>query len=158
MYKIVKSYYLIAFVAMFSLLVSCNTVYEDKHNFDMQGWNYKDSISFEAEIIKNDIPYNVFIDINNNDEYKYSNIYLFISLKSPDNIVITDTVDVMLADYKGKWYGNEKGDDYEGHYLFKRTVLFPSEGTYTFSIKQGMRDDIIEGVSSIGVSIEKFKE
>jgi len=139
-------------------LISCNTIYEEKHEFSEQGWNYKDSVVFVANITKNDIPYNVFIDINNKEEYKYSNIYLFISLKSPDNVVITDTVDVMLADYKGKWYGNEKGDDYEGHYLFKRTVLFPTEGNYTFSIKQGMRDDVINGISAVGVSIEKFKE
>jgi gliding motility-associated lipoprotein GldH len=139
-------------------LISCNTVYEQKTEFNEQAWNYKDSVVFEADIDKIDIPYNVFIDINNREEYKYSNIYLFISLKSPDNKVITDTVDVMLADYKGKWYGNEKGDDYEGHYLFKRTVLFPTKGTYTFSIKQGMRDDIIKGISSVGVSIEEYKE
>ncbi len=158
MYRIEKSYYLIAFVVISSFLVSCNTVFEEKQKFKEQAWNYKDSVSFDTEISNNNIPYNVFIDIDNKEEYKYSNIYLFISLKSPDNEVITDTVDVMLADYKGKWFGNEKGDDFEGHYLFKRTVLFPIKGTYNFSIKQGMRDDVISGISAIGVSIEEYKE
>jgi len=126
--------------------------------FDNQAWNYKDSISFDVDMKERNVPYNVFIDINNKDAYKYSNIYLFISLKSPDGKSVTDTVDVILADYKGKWYGNEKGDDYEGHYLYKRSVLFPVSGTYTFSVKQGMRDDVIDGISAIGVSIEKYKE
>jgi len=42
--------------------------------------------------------------------------------------------------------------------LFKRTVLFPTKGIYNFSIKQGMRDDVISGISAIGVSIEEYKE
>ena len=138
--------------------VSCNKFYEETQQIEKEEWNYKDSILFNVDIQQTNIPFNVFIDINNKDTYKYSNLYLFISLKSPDNKVIIDTVDVLLADYRGKWYGNEKGDDYEGHYLFKRKIVFPKKGDYIFSIKHGMRDDLLKGISQVGVSIEKFKE
>jgi gliding motility-associated lipoprotein GldH len=139
------------------LLVSCDSVYKQSRSFE-KNWNYNDSAVFNVDISNTKAAYNVYIDLNNKDSYRYSNLYLFISLKSVDNKSITDTVDVPLADYRGKWYGNEKGDDFEGHYLFKKSIFFPKEGTYTFSIKHGMRDNDITGISSVGVSIEEFKE
>ena len=140
---------------MLFFIISCNTVYSEKTEFKNNTWNYNDNVNFHVNIIENTNLYNVYIDIENNDLYKYSNLYLFISLKSPENKIKTDTVDVILADYRGKWFGDKSNDVYKGHFLYRKAVSFPAKGTYIFSVKQGMRNDNLQGISSIGISIEK---
>ena len=158
MFSIFKSYYLITIIAFFALLSSCDTVYEQKIEIADQEWSYKDSVLFSIDVTETQSQYNVFIDLENSDLYPFSNLYLFISIKSDDNKVITDTVDVTLADYKGQWYGDKSGDNYEGHYLFKRAIIFPKEGEYQFSIKHGMRKDTLAGITAVGISVEKFNQ
>ncbi len=143
-------------IILFVLFTSCqNYVYKKNKTIKNNTWFYKDSVIFNVNIKNNKDAYNVYLDINNTEKYKYSNIFLQINLKSPKGKVITDTVDVILADFKGKWFGNKNNDYYEGHYLFRKNVGFQQKGTYTFSIKHIMRDDSLKGIKKIGVSIHK---
>ena len=158
MYKNTRSYYLFAIIAFVVILSSCNEVYNQKIDVVNQELSYKDSLLFNVNVTETEQQYNVFIDIENTDLYPYSNLYLFISIKSTDSIVITDTVDVTLANYKGQWYGDKSGENYQGHYLFKRAIVFPKEGNYQFSIKHGMRKDTLVGINALGVSLEKFNQ
>lgn len=156
MSKFILYILLTGLIAAFS---SCNntTVYENTASLGNKAWYYNDSISFDVRIESENMPYNVFIDIENTDYYKYSNLFLFISIKSPDSTVITDTVDVFMSNYQGKWVGEPNGDNFYGSYSYKHAVAFPKPGIYKTTIVHGMREDSLKGITRIGVSVKEIK-
>ena len=149
---------LIVFILLsFILLSSCKeTIYEDIKDIKENKLVYNDTLNFDINITTPNKPYNVYIDIENTNNYKYSNLFLFVYITSPDKNTIIDTIDVFMADYKGKWVGKPKGDNYFGNYLFKQAVVFPKAGIYKTSIVQGMRDDTLKGISKIGISVKEL--
>lgn len=99
----------------------------------------------------------VYINIRNSGDYKYSNIYLFMSTIYPNQKISVDTIECILANKEGKWLGKGLGDIKDNQMLLKKNVRFHQSGIYTFEFKQAMRIDDLEGIKSIGIRIEKIK-
>lgn len=139
------------------ILVSCDSkrVFEDYKTIDNEEWN-KDSVAlFKVNLEDTTQNYNLYINIRNSGKYPNSNIWLFVDIKSPDGELLTDTVEYILADNRGKWVGSGIGDLFDSQFLYKQNVYFPHGGEYTFSIKQGMRETNLQGIQDIGLRIEK---
>lgn len=137
--------------------ISCDRkrVFEAYQKLDENGWNKDSVVVFKVPLtdtIKNN---NLYLNIRNKGTYKYSNIYLFLSVISPDKTMRTDTVEFTLADPSGRWKGSGIGGLHDNQILYKSSVYFPRKGIYTFRIKQGMRDNVLEGIRDIGLRIEK---
>lgn len=142
------------------LLVSCDPkrVYEKNKEIKEGQWNYLEKIKFDDVVINdNKTAYNVYINLRNTIDYRYRNIYFFIDIKFPDNNITRDTVECVIADEKGKWFGKGLGKIKDCQILFLRNVMFPSSGTYMFTFEHGMRDDVLEGITDVGLRIEKTK-
>jgi gliding motility-associated lipoprotein GldH len=118
------------------------------------GWN-KDSVArFSVDITETGMPCNVLVNIRHNNTYPYQNFWLFIATTSPDGKTTQDTIECYLTDNRGKWLGSGLSSVYNMPVLFKpNTVLKP--GKYTFAIRQGMRDDVLTGITDIGIEIRK---
>jgi len=91
-------------------------------------------------------------------DYPYSNIWLFVSMKSPDGTLNTDTLDFTLADNKGEWYGTHHDE-----YTLSRNQILPcmkykSPGEYKLSIVQGMRTDNLKGIRNIELNLIACKK
>ena len=106
--------FLIVFLALSLItgLISCDRkkVFEAYHQIDEKGWNKDSVIVFKVHLtdtIKNN---NLFVNIRNKGTYAYSNIYLFMTIGSPDGVMRTDTVEFTLADHSGKWRGSRRHD------------------------------------------------
>jgi len=97
----------------------------------------------------------LYVNIRNKGTYAYSNIYLFMSIGSPDGQVKTDTVEFTLAEPDGRWKGSGIGGLHDNQILYKNSVFFPHKGVYQFQIKQGMRDNVLQGIRDVGLRIEK---
>jgi len=138
-------------------LVSCDRkrVFESYYELDKKGWN-KDSVvvfhTLLTDTIKN---HNLYVNIRNKGTYPYSNIYLFLTIGSPDGIQRTDTVEFTLAEPSGRWKGSGIGGLHDNQILYKSSIYFPRKGKYTFRIKQGMRDNLLQGIRDVGIRIEK---
>ena len=141
-------------------ITSCEEqpVYEEFVEVSQQGW-YKDSvINFEVEISDTNAAYQVVWYLRNNDNYPYSNIYLFRKVSSQRGIEFGDTAEFTLADPYGKWLGKGVGELKTNTWPFKEQLLFfRSKGTYTFSLQQAMRADYLEGVEDVGLGIYKVE-
>ncbi len=118
-------------------------------------WHYKDKITFEAEINDTSNLHNIHINIRNSVDYKYMNFYMFLDTKLPDGTVVRDTLECLLADSHGKWLGDGYGKIRTNQFLMRENVWFPEKGNYTFSFKQAMREEELEGISDIGIRIER---
>jgi gliding motility-associated lipoprotein GldH len=75
----------------------------------------------------------------------------------PGGKKITDTLECILADENGKWLGKGTGHIVDNRVPFKRNVIFPDTGKYTFEIEQAMRMEKLPEVYDIGLRIEKVK-
>jgi len=148
-------YFLILFI--FAGIVSCDRrrVFESYKELDKNGWNKDSVVVFNfplTDTIRNN---NLLINIRNKGNYPYSNIYLFLTVNSPDGAIKTDTVEFTLAEPSGKWKGSGIGGLYDNQILYKSSIYFPKKGNYKFSIKQGMRDNVLQGIRDIGIRVEK---
>lgn len=142
---------------IFLLLTACsdNAIFDNNTNLPTKEWDRKNIVTFKVPVTDTIHPYKIFINIRNNGNYSRSNLYLFISVISPKGDEIKDTVNCILADEKGKWYGKSNlGDLYFNKFLYKPNVRFPHAGIYTFKLEQAMRTEIMKNIEDVGLRIE----
>ena len=158
MYKSsLKIIILVSFIAA-CLLFSCgkDTVYNEYQSVNNKSWNKQDVYFFNFQITDISSAYNVSLQLRNNDQYPYKNLWILSDVAQPSGTSAKDTIEYILADDFGKWTGN-------GVTLFQSSISlrnnyhFPDTGKYTISIRHGMRDDDLKGIENVGVVIEKSK-
>ncbi len=144
-------------LSIFVGVVSCDRkrVFESYYELDSNGWNKDSVVVFDVKLSDTISNNNLYINIRNKGTYPYSNIYLFLTVGSPDGKLLTDTVEFTLADPSGRWKGSGIGGLHDNRILYKSSVYFPRKGDYRFMIKQGMRDNVLSGIRDVGIRIEK---
>src|SRR5437868_15040740 len=93
-------------------------------------------IRLDAEIKDTVSLNNIYLNIRNSGAYQFSNLYLFLTTRTPKDEESRDTVELTLADDRGRWLGNGSGDIWDNRILFKRKFRFPQSGTYHFELQQ----------------------
>ncbi len=138
-------------------ITSCDRkrVFESYKELDKKGWNKDSVVVFNVHLTDTVKNHNLFVNIRNKGTYPYSNIYLFMSIGSPDGKMHTDTVEFVLAEPSGRWKGSGIGGLHDNQILYKNSVFFPRKGNYRFLIKQGMRDNVLQGIRDVGIRIER---
>lgn len=146
---------LILFVVILFVACDSNRIAEDWIDIPTNGWN-KDSVcTFTTNLTDTANYVDLYIGIRNKNTYSFSNLWLFISIISPDNQAHVDTFEINLATPYGKWYGKGWGDLYSVQVPYRKKVRFLQQGDYHFQVQQGMRNDVLKGIESIGFRIEK---
>ena len=138
-------------------IVSCDRkrVFESYQTIGQKGWNKDSVMVFNVALKDTTRNHNLYVNIRNSGTYPYSNLWLFLTIGSPDGKFRTDTVEFSLAEPSGRWKGSGIGDLHDNQILYKSSIYFPHKGKYTFRIKQGMRDNVLQGIRDIGLRIEK---
>jgi len=158
-----NKYILIGFVLLF---FSCAkpTIYSKYKSLNKNHWAINKPINFKFDVKDSLKAYNIFINIRNNNQYPYSNIYLVISTYFNNTISEIDTLEYKMADASGKWLGTGFGGIKENKLVFKLNYKFPRTGIYKFSIVHANRkngnlngDKLLKGIADVGFSIEKYK-
>jgi gliding motility-associated lipoprotein GldH len=143
---------------------SCDSksVFDEYQSVSENIWNLKESFQFEFSIMDTLSKNNLFINLRNNKEYQYSNLYLITALNFPDGKIIVDTLQYEMADVTGKFLGTGISDVKENKLFYKENVQFPASGNYVFKISQAMRKsaevkgiELLEGITDVGFRIEK---
>lgn len=118
---------------------------------------YKPTFSFNMDDTVN--KHDVFIDVRHSGDYPFSDLFLFVDLKGPGGRTIRDTVECLLADPTGKWYGKGLGfifaDRYQAHVLYKLGDRFPASGEYIVTLEQAMRTEKLPGILDVGLSVNR---
>jgi len=138
------------------LLYACdpNRIYEGNINIPAGGWKGSERARFEVEITDTITPCNIYINVRNNSNYKYVNLWLFVDVYA-SGFAERDTVQIVLADHRGKWMGHGLGNKFDTRMVFRKNVWFPVSGKYVFEYEQAMRDELLTGIDDIGLRIEK---
>ncbi len=147
--------------AFLLLLTSCGEkpYHEEYIKLDQKGW-YADSLArFTVEIDDTLSAYKVILNFRGNNDYPYSNLYLFRSIQSDLGLEYSDTANFILADPYGRWLGEGLGELKSFERMYRRRPLrFNKTGIYTFELKQAMRDEPLIGLEDIGISIYKVAD
>ena len=151
-------YYLFLVLAI-AFVSSCDNtrVFEDYSALSEEGWHKDSLVVFNFQISDTLKNHNLYVNVRNGIDYKYSNLWLFIGIKQPGEVAIKDTFGIVLADPTGKWLGEGFGGIKEKQVDFKRNVYFPVSGEYEITIQQGMRVERLLEIKDIGVRVEKVQ-
>jgi gliding motility-associated lipoprotein GldH len=140
------------------ILYSCakDTVCNSYVTVENRAWDKHSEYFFNFTIADSAIPYDIWLKLRNNDLYPFKNLWLFYDIKLPDGSLSNDTLEVILANDFGKWTG--KGISiYHNEFPLQMNYHFPDTGLYTIVFRQGMRNNVLQGIENIGLMIEKSK-
>jgi len=150
---------------MLIFLVSCDTksVFDEYKSLPNQ-WNKDNIVSFQLESPDSTNTYNLYVNIRNNNDYKFSNLYLIIGLEYPNGKTLVDTLEYKMAAPDGTLLGEGFTDVKENKLWYKGykvPFVFNELGTYTFTVQHAMRKfgdvngvDDLEGITEVGFRVE----
>jgi gliding motility-associated lipoprotein GldH len=138
-------------------LVSCGfqEVYNENVPIDRAEWVYGQAASFSVDITDTVSNHAFYINIRNDNSYRYSNLFVFLTTRFPNGNMTRDTIEFILADDAGRWLGKGWGRVKENKVQLKDNLKFPLKGTYVFMIQQAMREDTLMGITDVGLIFEK---
>lgn len=144
-------------VLMILLISSCDKkrVFEENVDFSDYKWNNNMVLKFNVPINDSLSSHSIFFTLRHNNDYPYRNIIYFLTVNSPSGKTLKDTISFMMADEKGKWYGQGLAGVWNNMMLYKSNIRFPQNGKYTFQIEQAMRSNELSGLLDAGIRIEK---
>jgi gliding motility-associated lipoprotein GldH len=138
-------------------LNSCNNqmIFRENRHINASGWSPSDSLAFTFTIDDTLVPLNLYFNVRNTTDYPYQNLYFFITTLYPGGEYSRDTAECILAGIDGQWLGKGRGETRDSKFLFRKQVRFRKTGEYTLFVNQAMRENILKGISDIGLIIEK---
>lgn len=147
---------LLAAVCLGCLAFSCEApaLYDQYQAIENTTWEKDKEYYFTFQITDAAIPYDLTLEVRNNNMYPYQNLWLFCNEEPPIGPLRRDTIECLLADAFGKWYGHGISL-FQSSFPLRKNHYFPHEGQYTFSFRQGMRSDRLRGIQEIGLRVEK---
>ena len=137
-------------------LASCTTDSFNKRTVIPEAeWRQEERIAFDVDINDTLSPYLFGIGLRHLENYRYSNLFVFLHTKMPNGNVTHDTIECTLATPEGHWIGKSSGSMRDLLVPLNESLLFPLTGSYHFEIEQAMREPVLKGISDIGLFIEK---
>lgn len=118
-------------------------------------WKSNDFKTFKVPVKNAKHEYTMYFIMRNNNEYPYSNIYLFTELKSPSGEVVADTLEYQLAYPNGEWMGFGMGEIKQNTLVYKEKLALKDTGIYEINVSQAMREIDLTGIEDISLMIEK---
>lgn len=136
------------------VMVGCGPgpVAADAGAVDADGWFSQDTVRLTFDVQQPGHRHDLQLGLRHNQDYPFSNLYLFVRLTYPNGRTLTDTLACPLAGPDGRWYGS--GRSWIDHRIgYKKGVEFPLPGTYTLDVVHAMRKDPLPGLSDIRFSL-----
>ncbi|CAI8380044.1 MAG: Gliding motility lipoprotein GldH [Polaribacter sejongensis] len=145
------------------LMFSCTdkTGFNTYKSVATEGWKANEKVMFEFDVKDTISPKNLFINIRNNSEYAYSNLYIITELIFPNETTIIDTLQYEMADEMGRFLGNGLTEIKENKLFYKENKTFLIPGKHLFNVRHAMRKNgdvnpiaFLKGIQEVGFSIE----
>lgn len=154
MYKFLLRFFVIAVAAG---VISCTPaqVFDKYKTIPDAKWHKDSLVVFSVPVTDSLQNHNLLLNVRNETDYNYSNLWLFVQIEQPDGELLKDTFQIILAEPSGKWLGDGIGKLKTRETIFRRNVYFPVTGEYTVKIQHGMREEILHGIHDVGLRIEK---
>ena len=145
-------------IVLLALLTACHSAYFDKRYVIKEArWDIDDKAVFDVNIDDTASSYLFGLEVRHLENYRYSNLFMFMTTEMPNGNVTRDTIECILAMPDGQWLGKHSGSMCDAKILLNDNLSFPTAGNYHFTIEQAMRDSTLKGITDIGLIIDKVK-
>lgn len=157
--KIINS---IIFIFLLFLVTSCDKkrVFDDYKSVG-KNWNKDTIVTFDLPKLDPKKAYNLYVNVRDNDEYPFNNLFLIVSLEQPNRKVQIDTLEYQMTNPDGTLLGEGFSDIKENKLFYKDKVSFTQKGLYKIHIKHAVRQtgkiegvDTLPGIIDVGFRIE----
>lgn len=156
----------ICFLLCFAFLYSCNQNFVfDKYESVGNTWHKDNPVEFKFNAPDTVKTYQLFFNIRNNQDYKFSNLFLIAELNYPNGKTLVDTLEYQMAKPTGEFLGtgalNIKDNKlwYKG---YNQPFVFNEPGEYQLKVSHAMRQNgvvegvkLLEGVTEVGFRVEQ---
>lgn len=152
-------------VIVMTCTLSCsnNTIYNQYQTIDDSQWHKDSIINFKINSTDTISKNNLYVTLRNNKDYEFSNLFLIVGIKFPNNYQIVDTLEYEMTTAEGRFLGNGITDVKENKLEYKTNVTFSLIGDYHISVQQAMRRtrdveglNTLDGITDVGLQIEKI--
>lgn len=139
------------------MLVSCGNdkLFNDSVVIPEAKWDNRMLPFFDLTVNDTLSDYAFYLNIRHLENYRYSNLYVFLHTEFPNGNITHDTIECTFARPDGSWMSKGSGTIRSAKILLNPALRFPLTGVYHFEIEQAMRDDVLKGITDIGLSFEK---
>lgn len=143
-------------IVMIFLLASCtnNNLVDTNEAVADNNWTYAKAAKATVEIKDVNKPYNFYFKLRHTSDYRYSNIYVMVSIKG-SGFNKSIRYEFKLATSSGEWLGKGSGDIYTNNFSLLNDYRFAKAGKYKIEIEQNMRDNPLIGISDVGITVSK---
>ncbi len=132
--------------------------FEAHKDFNGKAWHTDSIVNFSLKAIDSLKKQDIDIIIRHNINYEYQNLFLFVCYDNKK-----DTLEINMANIKGKWLGNGVGNIRKIRFNYKKGVLFKKTKNEKLQIEQAVRygdeEKIVEllNIESVGIKIIKHE-
>ncbi len=156
LYKVFKQCVLILFAIL--VMVSCDvhTLYDQQVTLPEKGWLKNEAVKFDLDISDTITPYHFELTLRHTTNYRYSNLYIFLTTRFPEGKMSRDTIELVLADPTGQWVGKGWGNLRDDDITLKSPLFFPQKGHYQFLVQQAMRTDTLNEITHLGLRLTTY--
>ncbi|WNM19740.1 gliding motility lipoprotein GldH [Flavobacterium capsici] len=151
---------------LLALLFLCFISCDKKRVFDEyksvgNSWHKDSIVTFELPELDKDKTYDLFLNVRDNDDYPFNNLFVIVSLEQPDKKIKVDTLEYVMTNPDGTLLGEGFSDIKESKLFYKGNEKFDQKGVYKVHIKQAVRQtgkiegvENLKGITDIGFRIE----
>lgn len=132
----------------------------DEYKSVGSAWHKDSILTFDLPELDSTKRYDLFINLRDNNNYQYNNLFLIVSVEKPNGYTKVDTLEYQMANPDGTLLGEGFTDIKESKLFFKENVKF--RGKYKVHIKHAVRQTgkvpgvtLLEGITEVGLRIEK---
>ena len=138
---------------------SCDNqeIYYHFHEIKNAEWAQNDTLFFDIDstLFELNTPYRLSLELTNNVNYPYQNIWLFVQTNLDSDSTFTDiSNEYLVADEFGKWKGSGFGSLYQLS-LPMNNIVFKEKRNYRIKVEHGMQDEPLVGIEKVGIKISK---
>ena len=147
---------LLAVVILIIALSGCNqdkVVFDEVSLIPQSQWAYGDTYDFSFEVQDTSEIYRLLLYVEFATDYAWQNLYTSIKTTYPGDSTRTDVVSFELATKTGEWYGDCNAKRCKLNIPLQESVRFPKPGEYSISFEQYMREEVVEGVTAVGLKL-----
>ena len=138
------------------MMASCaNDSFEERTVIPEAEWPQQDRVSFDVDINDTLSSYAFGLEFRHLENYRYSNLFVFLHTRMPNGNLTHDTIECTLATPEGRWLGKSSGSMRDLRIPLNVALRFPLKGTDHFEIEQAMREPVLKGIADMGLFIEK---
>ena len=159
-----KTKRIILILGVLSICTSCDSdrVFDKYTSLEKNSWLQDVPINFDFKIVDTTSRNNLYLNIRNNKDYRYSNLFLITHLIFQSGKKIVDTLQYEMANKNGKFLGTGISEIKHSRLFLKQNSIFPLSGKYKMLIWQAMRKNgsvngikKLTGITDVGFRIEK---